>query len=350
MPLYKPQSKPQPKPQSKVPLPRTPKNWRHFTYDILHNHEYDTRLNRWVDLFLMFLISANVASVVISSVKSWYVEYQVLFDHFENFSIGVFSLELMLRFWSAAEIDKTKSAWRNRWNWITSPGGIIDFIAIAPAYLNFWVPIDLRYLIVLRLLRLFKLTRYFLALQLLLKVIAREKESFKAVILIMMILIVLAASGIHLVEHQAQPEKFDSIPKAMWWAVVTLTTVGYGDVTPITPLGKTLGAVITILGVGLAALPAGILASGLANELNMRREQLESELRERLLTNEIDVIHEKITIENMRREIGLSVEQTQAVIDQILKEQDLQQQHQQSLNFCPHCGHALHSDPHEIDP
>lgn len=194
------------------------------------------------------------------------------------------------------------------------------------------------------------MTRYFLALQLLLKVIAREKESFKAVILIMMILIVLAASGIHLVEHQAQPEKFDSIPKAMWWAVVTLTTVGYGDVTPITPLGKTLGAVITILGVGLAALPAGILASGLANELNMRREQLESELRERLLTNEIDVIHEKITIENMRREIGLSVEQTQAVIDQILKEQDLQQQHQQSLNFCPHCGHALHSDPHEIDP
>jgi voltage-gated potassium channel len=166
----------------------------------------------------------------------------------------------------------------------------------------------------------------------------------------MMILIVLAASGIHLVEHQAQPEKFDSIPKAMWWAVVTLTTVGYGDVTPITPLGKTLGAVITILGVGLAALPAGILASGLANELNMRREQLESELRERLLTNEIDVIHEKITIENMRREIGLSVEQTQAVIDQILKEQDLQQQHQQSLNFCPHCGHALHSDPHQIDP
>ena len=272
------------------------------------------------------------------------------FDFFENFSIAIFSAEFLLRFWSAAEHDTQHSAWKDRLIWLKHPHGIIDLVAIAPAYVNFFVPIDLRYLIVLRLLRLFKLTRYFLALQLLLKVIAREKESFKAVILIMMILIVLAASGIHLVEHQAQPEKFDSIPKAMWWAVVTLTTVGYGDVTPITPLGKTLGAVITILGVGLAALPAGILASGLANELNMRREQLESELRERLLTNEIDVIHEKITIENMRREIGLSVEQTQAVIDQILKEQDLQQQHQQSLNFCPHCGHALHSDPHEIDP
>lgn len=314
---------------------------RHFVYDVLHNEDYDTRLSRWVDGFLIALIVANVACVVLGSVRSWYHDYQTFFDNFENFSIAVFTAEFVLRFWSAAEHNRQKTAWQDRLNWLKHLHGIIDLVAIAPAYVNFFVPIDLRYLIVLRLLRLFKLTRYFVALRLLLKVVAKEKESFKAVLLILLILVVLAASGIHLVEHEAQPEKFDSIPKAMWWAVVTLTTVGYGDVTPITPLGKTLGAIITILGVGLAALPAGILASGLANELAMRRERLENELREKILEHHIDVISDSRIVEQLRQELGLSREQAQLVIDQLLKEQELQQQHN-SLNFCPNCGHDLH--------
>lgn len=317
------------------------KTLRRFVYDVLHNEDYDTRLSRWVDWFLITLILANVACVILGSVRSWYSDYQAFFDGFENFSIVIFTAEFLLRFWSSAEHNLMHSAWKDRFSWLKHPHGIIDLIAIAPAYINFFVPIDLRYLIVLRLLRLFKLTRYFVALRLLLNVVAREKESFKAVLLILMILVILAASGIHLVEHEAQPEKFDSIPKAMWWAVVTLTTVGYGDVTPITPLGKTLGAMITILGVGLAALPAGILASGLANELSLRRERLESELRERILENELDVTLDTDVIEDLRREIGLSREQTQFVIDQIIKEQQLQQKIQTPLNFCPHCGHSL---------
>lgn len=316
------------------------KSLRRLVYDVLHNEDYDTRLSRWVDWFLIALIVANVACVILGSVNTIYQDYQYFFDFFENFSIAIFSAEFLLRFWSAAEHDTQHSAWKDRLIWLKHPHGIIDLVAIAPAYVNFFVPIDLRYLIVLRLLRLFKLTRYFVALRLLLNVVAREKESFKAVLLILMILVVLAASGIHLVEHEAQPEKFDSIPKAMWWAVVTLTTVGYGDVVPVTRLGKTLGAMITILGVGLAALPAGILASGLANELSQRRERLENELREKILENDIDISMEVDIIENLRRELGLTREQTQLVIDQIIKEQELQNKHV-ILNYCPHCGHSL---------
>lgn len=114
-------------------------------------------------------------------------------------------------------------------------------------------------------------------------------------------MIVMTASAIYVVENKAQPEAFSSIPKAMWWAVVTLTTVGYGDVTPVTNLGRILGAFITILGVGIAALPAGILASGLANELNQRNQSLEQEFREALQAKGLDLLHDQVEIERIRK-------------------------------------------------
>ena len=188
-------------------------------------------------------------------------------DAVANNSIVIFSFEYLLRIWSAAEHEPFEPAWKNRLKWVQSGGAVIDLLAILPAYINFFVPIDLRFLRILRLLRLLKLTRYFVSLQILLRVIEREKGAFQAVIFILSIMIVMAAACVYMVENKAQPEVFNSIPASMWWAVVTLTTVGYGDVTPITPLGRALGAVITILGLGLAALPAGILATGIANEL-----------------------------------------------------------------------------------
>ena len=159
--------------------------------------------------------------------------------------------------------------------------------------------------------------------------------------MILVILIILSASGIYLVENKAQPEHFGSIPKAMWWAVVTLTTVGYGDVTPITTAGKILGAIITILGVGLAALPAGILASGLANELNQRREMTETQFRTHLIENDWDFEQHVEEIEKIRTELGLTQEQAQIVIKEIVKEQELHASHLHVSNFCPHCGHGL---------
>ncbi|PRD29864.1 UNVERIFIED_CONTAM: yjdF [Trichonephila clavipes] len=255
-------------------------------------------------------------------------------------SIAIFSAEYFLRFWSVAENDPTDSAWNQRWKWAKSGGAIIDLIAILPAYFNFFVHIDLRVLRILRLLRLLKLTRYFVSLQILLRVIKREKGSFQAVIFILVIMIVMAASGIYVVENKAQPEAFSSIPKAMWWAVVTLTTVGYGDVTPVTSMGKFLGALITILGVGIAALPAGILASGLANELNQRNQKLEQEFRELLQAQGNDVLHNQLELEKLRQRVGLPKEQMHEIIVQLMREHLLegQEKKQEKKHYCPYCG------------
>lgn len=373
--------------------PNTPNTLRRRVYDILENKTFDSPLSRAIEYFLIGLIIVNVVAVIASSVNEWYTDYQRYFDGLEYLSIAVFSVEFLLRFWAVAEGDfidnyavmlddktvthlKTEaeknqhlsaenadqtptqpesqvptnsvtsgtsvtSDWQSRIAWLKTPSAIVDFIAIFPAFVNFFVPIDLRYLIILRLLRLFKITRYFIALRILLNVIMREKESFKAVLFILVILIILVASGIYLVENKAQPTHFGSIPASMWWAVVTLTTVGYGDVTPITTAGKILGAMITVLGVGLAALPAGILASGLANELNQRREMTESQFRTQLLDNEFDFEQHVDEIEKIRQEIGLTKEQAQLVIKELVKEQEMHASHLHTPNFCPHCGHDL---------
>jgi voltage-gated potassium channel len=318
-------------------------NLRRFVFNNLQNQYHDSWLSRYVDYFLILLILTNVAAVIAESVDTWYYPNQQLFIWFENFSIIVFSIEYLLRFWSIAERDLERRSWRQRWEWIKSPDALIDLIAILPAFINFYVSIDLRFLRILRLFRLLKLTRYFASMRILLVVLNKERGSFQAVIFILIILIVTASSGIYLVENQAQPQEFESIPQSMWWAVVTLTTVGYGDVVPVTTVGKVLGAVITILGVGLAALPAGILATGLANELSQRKEELEQRFRELLLEGDIDVVQNQMQIEVMRKELGLDKEQAQDIVLQVIREQNLENREQElrKKNYCPHCGEHL---------
>ncbi|MER2165085.1 MAG: ion transporter, partial [Psychrobacter alimentarius] len=194
---------------------------RLFVYNILQNDDHDTFFSRCVDYFLIFLIMTNVAAVIAESVDQWYYGYQTYFTWFENFSIVIFSIEYLLRLWSVAEAKPTNTTWHQRWQWLKSPSALIDLVAIAPAFLNFFVNIDLRFLRILRLFRILKLTRYFASLRILLVVINKEKGSFQAVIFILIIMIVTASSGIYLVENHAQPQVFESIPKAMWWAVVT---------------------------------------------------------------------------------------------------------------------------------
>ncbi|MDM1021110.1 ion transporter [Acinetobacter sp. VNK23] len=311
---------------------------RRFVYNNLHDDDYKSKVSTCVNYVLISLIIANVAAVLLESVNDLYKLYQSYFDLFENLSILIFSGEYLLRLWSIIEKNPQESAWKQRFRWMKSGGAIIDLMAILPAYLNFFVHLDLRFLRVLRLFRLLKLTRYFVSLQILLRVIQREKGSFQAVIFILVIMIVMTASAIYVVENKAQPEAFSSIPKAMWWAVVTLTTVGYGDVTPVTNLGRILGAFITI-----AALPAGILASGLANELNQRNQRLEQEFREVLQAKGLDLLHDQVEIERIRKKVGLPKEQTHEIIMQLVREKLLadQEQEKRKYSYCPHCGEKL---------
>lgn len=325
--------------------------FRKLVYNYLHNDDYETVYSRCINYLLIALIIGNVIAVLLESVDSIYARYHVFFKYFEDISIVVFSAEYLLRFWSIADEKPQQPAWKTRWQWVTSGAAIIDLLAILPAYINYFVHIDLRFLRTLRLLRLLKLTRYFVSLQILLRVIAREKGSFQAVIFILGIMIVMAAAGVYVVENKAQPDMFSSIPESMWWAVVTLTTVGYGDVTPITPMGRFLGAIITILGVGLAALPAGILATGLANELELRKQKLEQKFQDLLESKGIDLITDQKMIEEIRREVGLTPEQTQDIILQLIREQREQDRtanrtaekvaNNEGHCFCPHCGNKL---------
>ena len=131
---------------------------------------------------------------------------------------------------------------------------------------------DKRYLRVVRLLRVFKLSRYSRAMQLLLNVFKEERLSLFAAFSVLFIIMLVAACAMYTLEKDVQPEHFSSIPQAMWWALVTLTTVGYGDVTPVTDLGRLFGGLITIVGIGVVALPADILASGFSEQLSRRRQ------------------------------------------------------------------------------
>jgi voltage-gated potassium channel len=166
---------------------------------------------------------------------------------------------------------------------MAKPMSIIDLIAFLPSILQVLMPgLDLRFLRILRLFRAFKLIRYFASLDILLNVLYDERKNLTGTFLILLIVLTLAASALYVVEHDVQPEAFGSIPQAMWWAMAALTTVGYGDAIPMTTLGKLLGSVVTILGIGMVALPSGILAASFSDQLRSSRKHLQASVDEAL--------------------------------------------------------------------
>ncbi len=239
-------------------------------FDLLDGSDPEYAAGRAVNLFLILLILGNVFAVILESVEDLGARHAVAFKGFEIVSVMVFTVEYALRLWSCTEDTHRRyhATFRGRLRYALTPMAIIDFLAIAPFYVSMLFVVDLRFLRVFRLLRLLKITRYSPAIEMLGRVLYNERRALLSAMLFMLILLVFASSLMHVIEKRAQPEAFGNIPEAMWWAVVTLTTVGYGDVSPITPLGKLLGAAVTILGVGTFALPAGILASGFAQEMS----------------------------------------------------------------------------------
>lgn len=225
-----------------------------------------------IDLFIMGLIILSVVSIILGTVDPIEQQYGTLFSTFELVSVTIFTVEYVLRIWSITSRDGY-SAIRGRLQYARNPYMIIDLVAILPFFVGGIV--DLRFLRVIRLFRVFrvfKLARYSTSIQTMGYVLKKKKPDLVISIIVTAILLVLASSSIYYVEHQAQPEAFSSIPAAFWWGVVTMTTVGYGDVTPVTQAGRILGAVVSFLGIGLFALPASILASGFIEEATGRDE------------------------------------------------------------------------------
>ncbi len=249
---------------------------RKWLYQVLEQYEQGV-CSRVINISLMILILANVASIVASSEESINKRFGDYFLYFEIFSLIVFTIEYLLRVWVSVERSEKDLAQplKSRLRHLLTPMALIDLLAILPSILLL-LGSDFLILRVLRLIRIFKLTRYSRSMELLITVSKQEAETILSAIFILIILIIVSATGIHIVEGDIQPDEFGSIPRALWWATVTLTTVGYGDVVPITPLGRMLGIVIVITGIGMAALPAGIMASGFTAEISRRRERFKT--------------------------------------------------------------------------
>ncbi len=245
-------------------------------YILLTPSEGDSFLDRLIDLFIISLILLNVIAVILETVDSLFFSYGSLFRTIEIFSVCFFTLEYILRVWTCTYNDKFGHPITGRLKFIFSVGSLIDLLAIIPFYLPISTIYDFRFIRVFRLirfLRVFKLGRYLNATKIISNVFKSKKEELVLCLLITLTLIIVASSLMYFVEHDAQPDKFSSIPETMWWSVTTLTTVGYGDVFPITGLGRTLTACISILGIGMFALPAGILASGFSAEFQRLKKE-----------------------------------------------------------------------------
>jgi len=242
--------------------------WRRQVHDILEVGGDAHPAGRVVNAFIVTLIFLNAIAFAAETVDDIAARYGPYLDAFNVFSVMVFSAEYVLRIWSAVDIPMLSRLphWRARLRFALRPIMIIDLLAVLPFYLQPFFPVDLRALRVFRLFRLLKLVRYSPALQTLGRVIADEYRALLGALLVILVLLLFASTAIYFLERDAQPDKFGSVPAAAWWALATLTTVGYGDVVPITPLGKILGGIVMLLGVGMIALPVAIIATGFSQE------------------------------------------------------------------------------------
>ena len=283
---------------------------RKRVYEILEMTGPEDFLSRAFSLFIIFLISINILGIVLESIPELDLKYRELFFTIEIVSTIIFALEYSLRLWSCVESTaKNSQPIRTRVRYALSPLAIVDLLAFLPSILQLLFPgIDLRFLRVLRLLRVFKLTRYFSSFELLLNVLYEERKNLAGIFVLLLVILTLAASALYLVERDIQPDKFGSIPQAMWWAIAALTTVGYGDVYPLSPAGQVLGSLVTIVGIGMVALPSGILASAFSEQMRRKRESLQLVIDDALVDGTIDD-QEQNSIKEIGASLGLSDEQ-----------------------------------------
>ena len=261
------------------------------------------RLHIYVDNFIVFWVALSIICVVletVESVRSISAEY---FAWIDVIAFSIFTIEYAARLYSAPENPDYKQLRLPRLAHARSFGAVIDLLTILPFLLEHFVTLqlDLRFLRVFRLTRMLKLTRYTSATNTLSKVIKREWHIIFSSIFVMLLLVVLTASLGYLFEHPAQPDKFENIPQSIYWAVVTLASVGYGDISPVTPMGRSLTVVLSLLGIGIFAIPAGLLASAFTDQLRIDRESFERTLLEALARGETDLRHQENLIAEAER-------------------------------------------------
>ena len=250
-------------------------NLRKRTYEIIEIAQDNDIISKIFDIFIISLIVLNVAAIIIESCSDLPPRFMSGLKNFELVSVNIFTIEYILSLWTAKYLYPDSPVPMLRY--IFSFMAMIDLFAILPFYIPMVFPVDLRFIRILRLfriMRVLKLTRYNAAMETIVRIMKNEKDKLLYTIFIMGILIIFDSALMYYVENPVQPDKFPNILASIWWSVTTLTTVGYGDIYPITPLGKLLCGVITILGIVIIALPTGIISSGFIAELNNQKKTI----------------------------------------------------------------------------
>ena len=290
-------------------------NIKKRTSELLSKGNITDKPSQYVDMALFILILLNVIAVCLESVQNIGNEYKNSFYYFEMFSVFIFGIEYLLRVWSAPAREDLgeNSNFIKRLKYIFSFTGLVDFIAIIPSIITIFGGLDLRWLRVLRLLRLLKISNYSSAIEDFFSAIMADWRSFTAALYLVLVALFLSSALMYIAENESQPDKFSSIPETMWWSLITLTTVGYGDVSPITPFGKIIGAFTAIMGVCTVALLTGIVASAFANQRAQRTAILEAEINQALSDGVISDLEAK-KIEKLRKELNLSPEHSRSLM------------------------------------
>ena len=226
--------------------------------------------------FIYGLIIVNVLSIILVSYEEIEANYGQLLAYFEIFSVIIFSIEYLIRLWTADLEYKKRTAFSKRLKFSRSTFGLIDLLAVLPFYLPLIIPFDLRVLRILRLfrlLRIFKLGRLSKSMKTITSVLKETKSELSITALVAFILLILSSTLMYYIENDAQPEKFENIGQALWWSVATLTTVGYGDIYPITGVGQFFSAIIALIGIGFIALPTGIISSAFIERIQIEKKK-----------------------------------------------------------------------------
>ena len=302
------------------------RTFRQKIHALVFPSEYGGTMQNIFDVFIAVWVLLSVFAVVLESVKSIHYVLHLQFVILDAVAVAIFTVEYWMRIYSCVEEPGYKGAFMGRFKQAKSPSTLIDFLAVLPFYLEVFLHhlLDLRFLRVFRLARLLKLTRGNDSTAILFKVVAREWPVLSAAAFIMLLLVILMASLGYLFEYEAQPEKFENIPTSIYWAVITLASVGYGDISPVTPIGRALTIILSLMGIGIFAIPAALLASSFSDELVKERDALKANIFHVLKDGHINEA-EAAYIRSEAERLHLTNEEIIALVDVVVKEHELEE-------------------------
>ena len=299
------------------------RTFRQKIHALVSPSEYGGKLHNIFDTFIGIWVIISVAAVVLETVHSVHYIINLEFVILDTIAVGIFTIEYLMRLYACVEEPRFRHGFLGRFKQARQTASIIDLLAILPFFLEVLLGsvLDLRFLRTFRLARLLKLTRYNDSTKILTTVIAREWPVISASAFIMILMVVMTASLGYVFEHEAQPEKFDNIPNSVYWAVITLASVGYGDISPITPVGRFMTVVMALLGIGIFAIPAALLASAFGDQLHKERELMKANLRNMMKDGYLDETEAAMLRVEAKR-LHITVEELNVLLEHIHDERE----------------------------